>query len=73
MIENEAQLRHSIQQLARMYVLRDRETSETLWDPETRDDVVEGTDNMIRKIEREIGEYLVKKYELAPAPAEAAA
>jgi hypothetical protein len=73
MIENEVQLRHSIQQLARMYQLRDREAAETLWDPDTRDDVIEGTDSMIRKIEREIAEYLVKKYELVTAPAEKAA
>ena len=40
-IENQKQLEYSIKALGKMYNLRDRETSETLWEPETRDDVVE--------------------------------
>ena len=56
-----------------MYRLRDREASETLWDPETREDVVEGTVSVIRKVEREIAEYLVKKYAVDAATSEKAA
>src|SRR5262249_28075719 len=70
MIENEQQLRYSVEQVARMYRLRDREAAETLWDPETRDDIVEGTESMIRKVEREIAEYLAQKYDLLPQPGE---
>jgi hypothetical protein len=73
MIEDERQLEYSIDCLARMYKLRDREASEPLWDPQTRDDVVDGTISMIRKIEREVAEYLARKYALVPEPAEAAA
>jgi hypothetical protein len=73
MIENQKQLQYSIEQLARMYRMREREAAEPLWDPETREDVVAGTDSMIRKIEREIAEYLAGKYELLPEPAEQAA
>ena len=64
MIENEDQLHYSIQALGRMYSMRDREAAETLWERGTRNDVVEGTDNMIRKVEREVAEYLAKKYGL---------
>ena len=73
MIEDEKQLEYSIECLARMYRLRDREAAETLWDHDTRDDVVEGTVSMIRKIEREVAEYLARKYANAPEHAEAAA
>jgi hypothetical protein len=72
-IENEQQLQYSIEQLARMYRLRDREAAETLWDPGTRDDVVESTESMIRKVEREVAEYLAKKYEVVAAHPEKAA
>lgn len=41
-----------------MYAIRDRDATETLYDPETREDVVESTRSMIRKIEREVAEYL---------------
>ena len=73
MIENENELQYSVQALAKMYCMRDREAAETLWDPGTRDDVVEGTDNMIRKIEREVAVYLAKKYDLVAEPAETVA
>jgi hypothetical protein len=66
MIENEQQLRYSVEQVAKMYRLREREAAETVWDPETRDDIVDGTDSMIRKVEREIAEYLARKYDLLP-------
>jgi hypothetical protein len=73
MIEDEKQLEYSIECLARMYGLRDREAAETVWDPNTREDVVEGAVSMIRKIEREVAEYLARKYAIKPEHAEAAA
>ena len=73
MIENEKQLRYSVQALAKMYRMSEQIAAQTVGDPDTRADEIEGVESMIRKIEREIGEYLVKKYELAPAPAEIAA
>jgi sugar-specific transcriptional regulator TrmB len=73
MIENDRQLEHSITSLAKMYRLRDREAAETRWDSETRDDVIEGTVSMIRKIERETAVYLAKKYQIAAEHAEKAA
>jgi hypothetical protein len=72
-IENEKQLQYSVGQLARMYRMRDREAAEACWDPETREDVLAGTDNVIRKVEREVAEYLAKKYEVvASQPGKAA-
>lgn len=56
-----------------MYATRDREASQDLWDPETRDDIAEGTEAMIRKVEREIAEYLSAKYELGAPSQEKAA
>ncbi len=56
-----------------MHQMREREAAEPLWDPDTREDVDAGTDSMIRKIEPEIAEYLARKYELLPEPAEQAA
>lgn len=73
MIESDKQLEYSIESLAKMYRLRDREAAETSWNPDTRDDVVEGTVNMIRKVEREVAEYLAKKHGLSTAPSEKAA
>jgi hypothetical protein len=73
MIENEAQLRYSIQSVAKMYDLCDRIAAQTIGDPETREDEIESIQNMIRKIEREVAEYLARKYSLVPQPAEAAA
>jgi hypothetical protein len=73
MISSEKELEYSIQCLAKMYRLRDREAAETHWDAETREDVVEGTMSAIRKVEREVAEYLAKKYEVAPATAETVA
>ena len=68
MIQDEQELQHSIQTVARMYRLRDREASEALWDAETREDVVISTESAIRKIEREIAEYLARKYDLPSQP-----
>jgi hypothetical protein len=70
MLKSQEQLEHSVKALGKMYSLRDREAAETLWDLATRDDVVEGTVSMIRKIEREIAVYLAQKYELVTREAE---
>jgi hypothetical protein len=70
MIVDQVELRHSVEALAKMYRLRDKEAVEPLWDPETREDIVAGTDAAIRKIEREIAVYLAQKYELGAREAE---
>ena len=62
MIENESQLRHSIQAVTKMYDLRERIANQTIGDPDTRADEIEGVESMIRKIEREVVEYLAKQY-----------
>jgi hypothetical protein len=72
-IENEEQLRYSIQSVAKMYDLCDRIAAQTTGDPDTRADEVESTTSMIRRIEREIGEYLARKYAIETTPAERAA
>jgi hypothetical protein len=64
MIENEQQLRHSIQSVAKMYSIRDRIAAQTIGDPGTLADEIDGVESMIRKIEREVAEYLAKKYGL---------
>lgn len=66
MIENEKQLEYSVESVARMYKLRDKESVESSWDAETRAELTADTQSMITRIEREIGEYLVKKYDLQP-------
>jgi len=58
MIENRKQFEYSIESLTKMYSLRDRIAAQTIGDPGTRDDEVEGVVSMIRKIEREVAEYL---------------
>ena len=63
MIQNDKELRYSYELMARMYRLRDRCAVETLWYPETRKDVVVGIENQMKKIEREIAEYLLKRQE----------
>ncbi len=65
MIENEKQLRHTYEQLARMYHLRDLDAAETLYAPDLRDSIVESTDMMIRKLEKEVAEYLAKQSQRA--------
>lgn len=64
MIENEQQLRVSIERIARMYRLQEREASEPLWDAESRAEMAEDTECTRQKIEREVAEYLAKKYAL---------
>jgi hypothetical protein len=56
-----------------MYDLCDRIAVQTLGDPDTRTNEIESTTGMIRKIEREIGEYLAKKYSIEMTPTEKAA
>ena len=73
MIENEAQLRYSIQSVAKMYDLCEKIAAQTIGHPQTREDEIESIESMIRKIEREVAEYLARKYALMPEPAEAAA
>lgn len=58
MIESRKQLEYSITVLAKNYSLRDRIAASTIGDPDTRDDEVDGVVSMIRKIEREVAEYL---------------
>ena len=65
MIENDEQLQYFYERLARMYRLRDREAVEPLWSPGLREDVVAGTEAMIRKIEREVADYLATRAERA--------
>lgn len=69
MIQSDEELRYSIETVARMYRLRDREATEPLWDPEWRSEMAEDTGRTIQKIQREIAEYLARKYELLPSAA----
>jgi hypothetical protein len=71
--ETEEQRRYSIHSVAKMYDLCDRIAAQTIGDADTRADEIESTASMIRKIEREIGEYLARKYASVTAPAERAA
>jgi len=73
MIEDQEQLEYSIQALGRMYSIRDREAAETRWDPSLREDVLEGDMAMIRKIERQVAEYLAAKYRVSQVVQEKAA
>jgi hypothetical protein len=73
MIENERQLRYSIESVAKMYRLSEKIGAQTIGDPDTRADEIDGVESMIRKIEREIAEYLAQKYGLVAEPVEQAA
>ena len=61
MLQNDKELSYSYELMARMYRLRDRCAVEPLWDPEARKDVVAGIENQMKKIEREIAEYLAQR------------
>ena len=61
MIQNEAEYRHCQEALLKMYALRDRFAAEPLWDPEGRRDAVASVDGQIRKVEREVAEYLTRR------------
>ncbi len=59
MIANRKQLEYSIESVAKMYRLRDRIAAQTIGDSETRADEVDSVVSMIRRLEREIAEYLL--------------
>ena len=59
MIANEQELRHAYESIAKMYTLRDRISGDKSGDAGTRQDEIHGVDGMIRKIERQVAEYLV--------------
>jgi hypothetical protein len=61
MIQDEVELHASYQTLAKLTRLRESSAEETLWDAGTREDVVEGIDSQIEKIEREITEFLERR------------
>jgi len=73
MLKNEKELEHSIQTIARLMSLRDREAVEPSWDEETRQEISDETRVLIGKIEREIAEYLAEKYHLVREDATVAA
>ena len=58
MIQSREEFEYSIKSVAKMYDIRDRDAAETLYHPSTRASIVESTNAMIRKIEREIAAYL---------------
>lgn len=58
MIENRQQLMHAYEAIAKMNDLRERCAKEPLWHPSSRESVIDGIDAQMRKIEREIAEYL---------------
>ena len=52
------ELEYSIKSLAKMYSLRDKIAAQTIGHASTRDAEVDGVASIIRKIEREVAEYL---------------
>lgn len=69
MICSEIELRCSVEWMARMYATEDREVAEPSWSPETRQEQVDDTRFMRLKIEREVAEYLARKYGYIAEPA----
>jgi hypothetical protein len=63
MIENEQQLMYAYENLVKMNRLKERCATESLWRPSARADVTAGIENQMRKIEREIAEYLARRAE----------
>lgn len=61
MIQDELELQCSYETLAKLYRLRERCAAEPLWDPEMREDTVEGIESQIQKIEREVAAYLLDR------------
>ena len=57
-LRSEADLRRAYKSITSMYRLRDRLAQETTGHPTLREDEVAGIEAMIRKIERQIAEYL---------------
>jgi hypothetical protein len=73
MIHDEDELRTSIDWMARMYKTADGIASSNVGDPATRADEIVGVDAARLKIEREVAEYLARKYGLLREEAEIAA
>lgn len=61
-LKNEKELEYSIQCIAKMYAIRDVQAVEPLYSPQLREEMIEDTSSMIRKIEGEVAEYLARKY-----------
>jgi hypothetical protein len=64
-IENDKQLQYAYENLAKMSQLRERVLAETLGDPDTQQDVAEGIATQMRKIEREVADYLLEHVQKA--------
>jgi hypothetical protein len=73
MIEDQQHREYSIRAVGKMYPLRDRGAASNCCNPDTRNDMVDGVESMIRKTEREIAEHLAQKYGLVSQPVEKAA
>ncbi len=58
MLDNERELRHAYETMTRLYQVRDKCAVEPAWDEENRAQVVAGIEAQMRKVEREIAEYL---------------
>ena len=58
MIQNRKELENSYQTLAKLIQLRNNCGAEPAWSSSLRDDVVDGIESQIRKIERDIAEFL---------------
>ena len=73
-LANEQQFRYSIQTLAKLYAMREKEETETAWSDDLREDVLDGTDAAIRHVERQVIQYVLDNYgqSAPPAPAESA-
>ncbi len=57
-IEDREQFEYTVQSVAKMYSIRDRIAAQTIGHPSTRQSEIYSTNSMIRKLEREIAEYL---------------
>jgi hypothetical protein len=70
MITSERELRHAYESISRMYLLRDRLLEDTSGDVQTKRDEVEGVEGVIRKIERQVADYLSQNPDrhLGPSP-----
>lgn len=60
MLEDEQELRYAYEAMARLNRLRERSAREPAWDDEGRKQVVAGIEAQMRKIEREIADYLAQ-------------
>jgi hypothetical protein len=77
MIKDRQQFEQSIRAVAKMYGLRDLDLAEPLYSESLRQDAADSVVGMIRKIEREIAQYIASHAEEfgleTPAPAVAKA